>query len=76
MAGIRYQPARYGGKATLFRPQQSNSNGSDPMFEDLRRFAAGGVDKYVVPGNHISIILGQDESRVLVEKLRECLEQT
>lgn len=75
MAGLKYDPAPYGGKATLFRASQSNANGTDPVLEDLRRFATGGVDKYVVPGNHMSIILGQEESKVLVEKLSECLDQ-
>jgi acyl carrier protein len=73
-AGINYEPGPYAGKATLFRPEQSGVNGTDPMLEDLRKLAAGGVEKYIVPGNHISIILGQDESKILGEKLRECLD--
>jgi hypothetical protein len=75
MAGLKYEPAPYGGRATLFRAAQSNANGADPVLEDLRKFATGGVDKYVIPGNHMSIILGQEESKALVEKLRECLDQ-
>lgn len=73
LAGLRYEPATYGGKATLFRAQQSSNGEIDPALEDLRRFAAGGVDRYVVPGNHMSIILGWEESGALVEKLGECL---
>jgi amino acid adenylation domain-containing protein len=75
MAGLKYEPAPYGGRAILFRAAQSNANGTDPVLEDLRKFATGGVDKHVVPGNHMSIILGQEESKVLVEKLSECLDQ-
>jgi amino acid adenylation domain-containing protein len=73
MAGLKYEPAPYGGTATLFRAAQSNANGTDPVLDDLRKFATGGVEKYVIPGNHMSIILGQAESKALVEKLRECL---
>jgi thioesterase domain-containing protein/acyl carrier protein len=75
MAGLKYEPAPYGGRATLFRAAQSSANGADPVLEDLRKFATGGVDKYVIPGNHMSIILDQEESKALVEKLKECLDQ-
>jgi len=75
LAGLKYEPRPYGGTATLFRAAPSQLNGSDPVLDDLRKFAAGGVEYYSVGGNHMSIILDPGDSKVLAQKLSECLDR-
>ncbi|HYL99044.1 MAG TPA: alpha/beta fold hydrolase, partial [Blastocatellia bacterium] len=75
LAGLKYEPRPYGGKATLFRATSSEAGGSDPVVDDLRKFAASGVEYHSVSGNHMSIILDPDDSRVLAQKLSECLDR-
>jgi hypothetical protein len=41
----------------------------------LRKYAEGGVEAFYVGGNHMSIILDRDGSKVLAEKLNECLDR-
>lgn len=74
-AGLEYRPAPYRGKATLFRSGRDDSREEDLALADLRKYAEGGVEAFYVGGNHMSIILDRDGSKVLAEKLNECLDR-
>jgi thioesterase domain-containing protein len=76
LAGIRYEPKPYAGRVALFRATGSQAHDPDPVLEYLERFALGGVDRYVVPGNHMSIILEETGSKTLAELLRSRLNET
>ena len=75
LAGLKYEPRPYSGTATLFRAASSHLDGPDPVLDDLRKFAVGGVEHHSVGGNHMSIILDPNDSKALAQKLGECLDR-
>jgi hypothetical protein len=71
----RYAPAAYAGRLTLFRasavPEVVGTDFSDPYL-GWGRLAAGGVEVWPVPGDHLSLL---DDPHVgaLALSLRACL---
>jgi amino acid adenylation domain-containing protein len=64
----------YAGRVTLFKASEElGGTPSDPMF-GWSRWASGGVDLHVVPGNHANMVY-KPHVEVLAEKLRACVEQ-
>ncbi len=63
---------RYPGQITLFKAgQELTATSHDPTL-GWSEWAAGGVDSYVVPGNHATMVY-EPHVEVLAEKLRACL---
>jgi len=71
-----YTPSSYPGKMLLFRAKDVSE--FEAYYTDPQRgwnsIAAGGLEVYQVPGEHIGI-LKEPHVRVLAEQLKACLEQ-
>jgi len=65
---------RYPGQITLFKAGQELAATSDDPTLGWSEWAAGGVDSYVVPGNHATMVY-EPYVHVLAEKLRACLDR-
>lgn len=65
---------RYPGQITLFKAGQELAATSDDPTLGWSEWAAGGVDSYVVPGNHATMVYAP-HVEVLAEKLRACLDR-
>ncbi|HXQ37619.1 MAG TPA: thioesterase domain-containing protein, partial [Anaerolineales bacterium] len=63
-----YQPGEYPGRITLFRTEQAES------LKGWDKFAAGGVDLHVVPGDHFSMVR-EPHVKVLAEELRRSIHE-
>lgn len=67
-----YALHRYPGQITLFKAgQELAATSHDPTLA-WSDWAAGGVDSYIVPGNHATMVY-EPHVEVLAEKLRACL---
>jgi aspartate racemase len=71
-----YVPQVYPGRVILFKATDRAEAATFYFDPDLGwgKLAAGGLDIYEVPGNHLSI-LKEPHVRVLGEKLRDCLDK-
>ena len=67
-----YALHRYPGQITLFKAGQELAATSHDPTLGWSDWAAGGVDSYVVPGNHATMVY-EPHVEVLAEKLRACL---
>ncbi len=65
---------RYSGRITLFKAGQELSEPSSDPTLGWSKWAAGGTDVLVVPGNHATMVY-KPHVEVLAEKLRACLDQ-
>jgi oxalate---CoA ligase len=63
---------RYPGPVTLFKVAQELAEPSTDPTLGWSRWAAGGVEVHVVPGNHASMVY-QPHVEVLAEVIRTCL---
>lgn len=70
-AGIAYEPRPYGGTVTALRTRQE---GRDLVLEDLRAYARE-VEVVELSGNHISVVLGTDDTRELAVRLGACIDR-
>ena len=69
-----YALRRYPGRITLFKASQELGQPyADPTL-GWSRWAAGGVEVHVVPGNHATMVY-EPHIEVLAEKLRRCLNE-
>ena len=69
-----YALHRYPGRITLFKASQElGETSADPTL-GWSRWAAGGVEVHVVPGNHANMVY-KPHVEVLAEKLRRCLNE-
>jgi aspartate racemase len=69
----KYIPRTYPGRLTLFRAQMQPLFSSHRPDKGWRRFAAGGLDVRVVPGNHLGM-LQEPHVKTLAKELRACLD--
>ncbi len=69
-AARAYVPRRYAGRITLFHTAHSGA----AVVADWERVAAGELEVYETPGTHLAMIQ-EPHVRILVEKLRACLER-
>jgi len=69
-----YELHHYPGRITLFRAGQEFAGSSSDPTLGWSKWATGGVDVHVVPGNHATMVY-KPHVEVLVEKLRACLNQ-
>jgi thioesterase domain-containing protein len=68
---MRYQPKRYPGRITFFRPNtRLTENGYDPI-NDWRELAEDGVEVHVVPGDHYTILKEPLIAELLATKMRK-----
>ncbi|MCE9672538.1 amino acid adenylation domain-containing protein [Myxococcus stipitatus] len=63
----------YPGTATLFRAEPPK-DGRDALVESVSRFARGGVQVTVVPGNHMTLIMEDQHVAVLARHLQASLD--
>ncbi len=71
-AVYNYVPTPYRGQIILFRSATDNEN--DFWIKNLQRLAFGGLECYNISGNHMSIILNEDNTKILAKRLRACLD--
>jgi thioesterase domain-containing protein len=71
-ATVRYTPQVYPGRITLFRSSATASNPAKDWHMYWSQYATGGLECYVIPGTHVSI-LREPDVRALAEQLRNCL---
>jgi amino acid adenylation domain-containing protein len=71
-ATVSYQPQRYPGRITFFRPSDRLSETAYDPIEEWRNLAGDGVEVHVVPGNHYTI-LKEPAVLVLADWLKVCL---
>jgi amino acid adenylation domain-containing protein len=64
----------YPGRITVFKAGQELAGASSDPTLGWGQWAAGGVDVYVVPGNHATMVY-KPHVAVLAEKLQACLDQ-
>ncbi len=69
-----YVARRYPGQVTLFRATQELSGKSHDPTLGWDRWAAGGVEVHIVPGNHASMVY-KPHVEVLAQKINACLKQ-
>ena len=72
LATLSYQPQRYEGRITFFRPSDRLSESAYDPIEEWRNLAGDGVEVHVVPGNHYTI-LKEPAVLVLADWLKVCL---
>ena len=74
-AMTHYEPQRYPGRITYFRPSSRIGNKSFEPVEEWRSLAAEGVEVHMVPGNHYTM-LREPAVLVLADWLKVCLNNT
>jgi len=67
---LRYRPKPYSGRLTVVVNREEFGRDGTP---DCSRFAQGGIDTHMVPGNHHSYIREHAESAAA--QLRACLQK-
>ena len=73
-AGLNYVPKIYPGPVTLFRAEEQWSKVVHAPLFGWDKYAAGGVEMHVVPGNHFNMAY-RPHVRVLSEKLTISLDK-
>ncbi|MDJ0835886.1 MAG: SDR family NAD(P)-dependent oxidoreductase [Acidobacteriota bacterium] len=68
-ASLTYRPQTYAGRVTMFRAMGSLPRGTDPLEEGTAHFATGGLKKILLPGNHMTLLLGKESLIGLAESL-------
>ncbi len=68
-----YVPRAYPGRVTLFRAQEQLAKEPQRLLLGWEKFAGGGVDVHVVPGNHFNMAY-RPHVRALCEQLAACLD--
>ncbi|HEX7331486.1 MAG TPA: amino acid adenylation domain-containing protein, partial [Pyrinomonadaceae bacterium] len=71
----RYEPQRFPGRITYFRPTSRIGNRTYEPIEEWRGLAADGVEVHMVPGNHYTM-LHEPAVLVLADWLKVCLNNT
>ena len=71
----RYRPGKFEGRITLFSAEQDHQQTAARLLKGWDKFATGGVDVHVVPGDHFSMVR-EPHVRVLAERLRSCIHAT
>ena len=71
-AMMRYQPQRYPGRITFFRPSDRMAEVSIDPLDEWRNLAGDGVEVHVVPGDHYTM-LKEPAVLVLADWLKVCL---
>jgi amino acid adenylation domain-containing protein len=74
MARTSYVPGAYGGRITLFRSARRSAWRQDDPLYGWGGIAAGGVEVHQIPGGHTGMYR-EPAVRLVVEKLRDCLER-
>lgn len=69
-----YVLQRYAGRVTLFKASQELGGTASDSTLGWSKWAAGGVDVHVVPGNHANMVY-KPHVEVLAEKLRACVKE-
>ncbi len=73
-AAIRYLPAPYGGRAIIFRAGKKQSPG-DIVIKGSTKFISGGITVIRVKGNHMTMMMNEDNARYLSAELKNVLEE-
>jgi thioesterase domain-containing protein len=62
----------YSGRVTFFQAAESITADSPDQYGEWSGLAAGGVERHIIPGSHLSIVQ-EPHVRVLAERLNSCM---
>ena len=71
-AALGYVPQHYPGRVTLLRAAEQLAEALEDSTMGWGELASAGVDLYIVPGNHLTI-LHKPNVQVLAERLKSCI---